>query len=118
MRSLGRWGETPLHTSAACGTPDAARLLLARGADPLDKNAAGETPLDLARRYVGVRQAGAQMLDLLEGAEALAVVEKAERETAEAERLAAESGGQQAYKGGTYIVYIYIYILHCSDVGM
>lgn len=102
MKSIGRGGQTPLHASAACGTTDAARLLLAREANPLQKNAAGETPLDLARRFGGGRKDGIEMVELLEGAEALAVVENTERTAAEAERLEAESGGKAAYKGSTY----------------
>lgn len=99
MRSLARGGDTPLHASAASGTPDAARLLLARGADPLKKNAAGETPLDLARRFGGDRQGIAEIVGLLEQAEAFAAVEQAEREAKEAERLAAASSGEETYEG-------------------
>lgn len=99
VRTVGRGGETPLHASAASGTPDAARLLLARGAHPLTKNAAGETPLDLARRFGSGSREGAEMVDLLEGAEALAVVEKTEVEAAEEKRLTAARGGKVAYEG-------------------
>lgn len=43
-------GETALHYAAAAGLEKAAQSLLALGADPSLRNAAGETPSDVARR--------------------------------------------------------------------
>lgn len=99
---LGRGGNTPLHASAASGTPDAARLLLARGADPLRRNAEGKSPLDLAREKSLSRSEPAarsiEIVVLLERAEAEAVAERAEK----AAKLEAERASQpvrEVYKG-------------------
>lgn len=43
-------GETALHYAAAAGLEKAAQAMLAMGADPSLRNAAGETPADVARR--------------------------------------------------------------------
>jgi hypothetical protein len=43
-------GNTPLHAAAAIGSKRGIEALLARGADPGTRNAAGETPIDLSRR--------------------------------------------------------------------
>ncbi|CAM9130053.1 unnamed protein product [Scytosiphon promiscuus] len=59
VNSLGSENNTPLHAAASAGNADAARLLLARGADPLRKNASGESPADVARRWTRtVREEG------------------------------------------------------------
>lgn len=104
MNVLGRGGNTPLHASAANGTPDAARLLLARGADPLRRNASGQTPLMLARstQGSGVGPRVVEMVELLEQAEAVAVAERAEEEgRREAERAAMPV--RETYKGDSWI---------------
>jgi ankyrin repeat protein len=43
-------GDTVLHYAAAAGLDKAVQSLLALGADPGIRNAAGETPADVARR--------------------------------------------------------------------
>ena len=43
-------GFTPLHHAAEAGSVDAARALLAAGADPLRLTGDGETPADVAQR--------------------------------------------------------------------
>lgn len=43
------WGGTPLHVAAIGGRREAARLLLARGADPRARDERGRTPADHAR---------------------------------------------------------------------
>ena len=105
MNSLGRRGETPLHAAATTGNADAARLLLARGADPLRKTASGETPLDVARwsggqgqgdgRGVGGGGSWEELVRVLEGA-----VEEAEAAKAAAEADKDAKLGKEAYQGG------------------
>ncbi|CAN0387427.1 unnamed protein product, partial [Ectocarpus fasciculatus] len=48
VNTVGSGGDTPLHAAATTGNIDSTRLLLDRGADPLRRNAHGETPLDVA----------------------------------------------------------------------
>jgi ankyrin repeat protein len=45
-----RFGATPLHWAALKGHAETVKFLLSRGADAEAKNAAGETPLQVARR--------------------------------------------------------------------
>lgn len=100
--NLAGWnGNTPLHASAMGGKPDAARLLLARGADPLRKNRAGETALDIARRLrePGMEEHIIEIVELLEGAEAVAVTERAEVAAAELEAAGAAMDAPGTYRG-------------------
>lgn len=105
VNSVGRGGDTPLHAAADTGNTDATRLLLARGADPLRRNANGETPLDIARRRwgggagggAGARaraRAGGDIVGVLEGAREAAAAAMAE---AEAEKAAKR--GHEEYRG-------------------
>lgn len=98
MNTAGRGGETPLHAAAMAGNADSASLLLIRGADPLRKNAAGETPLDLARRGVeqGMRGGGAgagKIVEVLERAAAEAAV------VAAATKKSVPEHGRGRYRG-------------------
>jgi ankyrin repeat protein len=43
-------GFTPLHMAAALYNKDAALFLLSKGADPLKRNKAGLTPIQVAQR--------------------------------------------------------------------
>lgn len=100
VNAVGRGGETPLHTAATSGNTDAARLLLARGADSLRKNSAGETPLDLARRFGHGRElpgGGEGIVWVLEGAVAEAETVAAAAAAIEAERAAARA--RQTFSG-------------------
>lgn len=49
----GKWQFTPLHHATAMGTPDAARLLIAAGADVKAKTQQGQTPLHIAASRPG-----------------------------------------------------------------
>lgn len=93
MNAVGGGGDTPLHAAASTGNTDAVRLLLARGADPLRRNAAGETPLDLARRLGWDRQISSRGGDgvvwVLEGAASEAEAVAAAAAAIEAEKAAA-----------------------------
>lgn len=100
VNSVGRGGDTPLHAAASTGNTDATRLLLARGADPLRKNASGETPLNVARRRrggggVGRHMIGGDIVGVLEGAGEAAAAAMA---VAEAEKAAKR--GSEEYRGG------------------
>ena len=100
MNAVGGGGDTPLHAAAATGNTDAARLLLVRGADPLRRNSAGETPLDLARRlgWGGqVLSGGGGIVWMLEGAASEAAAIAAAAAAIEAEKAAAR--GASAYHG-------------------
>jgi ankyrin repeat protein len=55
-------GETPLRRAVNCGKPQAAALLLTRGADPYSRSHAGTTPCDAARTPA-LRQALQPWLD-------------------------------------------------------
>lgn len=99
VNSVGRGGGTPLHAAATSGNTDATRLLLARGADPLRRNANGETPLDVARRRRGGgggggARAGGDIVGVLEGAGEAAAAAMA---VAEAEKAAKR--GREEYHG-------------------
>lgn len=100
MNSAGRGGDTPLHAAATTGNSDSTRLLLARGADPLKKNAEGETPLDVARRSSRVRCGaeggvlGGDIVSVLEGAVEEAAAAKAAMEEEKAARF-----GKEEYQG-------------------
>lgn len=50
VNSTNLTGFTPLHHAAEAGSVEAARALLAAGADPLRVTADGETPADVAQR--------------------------------------------------------------------
>lgn len=99
VNSAGRGGDTPLHAAATVGNTDATRLLLARGADPLRKNAEGETPLDIARRNRGRCDPngglfGGNLVDVLEGAVEEAAAAKAAQEAEKAAKC-----GKEEYQG-------------------
>lgn len=93
MNTAGRGGETPLHAAAMGGNADSAYLLLARGADPLRKNAQGETPLDVARRGQQGQVGGGS------GAGWGRIVEVLERAEAEAAAVAAATRGSVSQRG-------------------
>lgn len=98
VNSLGRGGDTPLHAAAAAGNADTTRLLLARGADPLRKNAEGETPLDVARGRAGQGRgadsgrSGGDLVKVLEGAVEEAEAAKAAAEAKKTAKLGAYQG--------------------------
>ena len=98
MNTAGRGGETPLHAAAIAANADSANLLLARGADPLRKNAQGETPLDVARRGQQGKEWGAGggggIIRILERAEAEAAAVAA----AETRRSVSHLG-RERYRG-------------------
>lgn len=95
MNTVGSGGDTPLHAAATTGNTDSTRLLLDRGADPLRRNADGETPLDVARRHGhgtgGGRVAGG-VVGVLEGVTAEAEAAIAKREAEEAAARSANGG--------------------------
>lgn len=95
-----------MHAAATTGNTDSTRLLLARGADPLRKNADGETPLDVARRNKGRGGAesgllGGNLVSVLEGAVEEAAAAKA---AIEAEKSA--KSVKEEYQGdGVYSLF-------------
>lgn len=105
VNSLGSQNNTPLHAAASTGNTDSARLLLARGADPLRKNASGETPLDVARRWRQTMRGNGQGGDSSGvgggggGGGAEGVVEILERAAEEAAEATAALEAQKAAKG-------------------
>ncbi|CAN0547267.1 unnamed protein product, partial [Ectocarpus sp. 12 AP-2014] len=105
VNTVGSGGDTPLHAAATTGNTDSTRLLLDRGADPLRRNADGETPLDVARRHGhgtgGGRVAGG-VVGVLEGVTAEAEAAIANREAEEAAARSANGG----YNEGESVVYM------------
>ena len=55
IAALDHGGNTPLHEAVVRSNPGLVEVLLDAGADPLARNAAGETPWDLAQRYEYLR---------------------------------------------------------------
>lgn len=51
INALSLHGDTPLHIAAWHGSVESARWLLSHGADPLLRNDAGESPLDIAQQF-------------------------------------------------------------------
>ena len=86
----GRRGETPLHEAAAAGSTVTAGLLLDAGANPLHRDYAGRTPLELMRVHqLAADERHPGLSRLLQNAEALRrghVVSSPEREGLSHER--------------------------------
>ncbi|KAI4263305.1 MAG: hypothetical protein L6R42_001543 [Xanthoria sp. 1 TBL-2021] len=59
------WGDTPLHIAAVKGRTVAVRSLLDLGADPMDRQIQGKTPLHLACQGISIHNA--QTINLLLG---------------------------------------------------